>query len=65
MEESLLVSLDKLPIKRLDAIEENGVERFPSYVSSFHLLLYRVFLIFSRNLGNPIGTSSKGSQNQE
>ncbi|KAF7838682.1 Mediator of RNA polymerase II transcription subunit 17 [Senna tora] len=30
MEEDMQVSLDKLPIKRLDAIEENGVERFPS-----------------------------------
>ena len=26
------ISLDKLPIKRLDAIEENGVERFPTDV---------------------------------
>ena len=30
MEESILVSLDKLPIRRLDAIEENGFERFPA-----------------------------------
>ncbi|KAK7358194.1 hypothetical protein VNO77_00119 [Canavalia gladiata] len=28
----LQVSLDKLPIKRLDSIEENGMERFPSDV---------------------------------
>ncbi|KAJ1414931.1 mediator of RNA polymerase II transcription subunit 17 [Sesbania bispinosa] len=28
----LQVSLDKLPIKRLDSVEENGVERFPSDV---------------------------------
>lgn len=28
------ISLDKLPIKRLEAIEENGVERFPTYDSS-------------------------------
>jgi hypothetical protein len=25
----LQLSLDKLPIKRLDSIEENGIERFP------------------------------------
>ncbi|XP_028781404.1 mediator of RNA polymerase II transcription subunit 17 [Neltuma alba] len=30
MEENIQVSLDKLPIKRLDVIEENGLERFPS-----------------------------------
>uniref|UniRef100_A0A2P2K931 Mediator of RNA polymerase II transcription subunit 17 n=3 Tax=Rhizophora mucronata TaxID=61149 RepID=A0A2P2K931_RHIMU len=30
MESSLRVSLDKLPLKRLDAIEENGSERFPT-----------------------------------
>ncbi|XP_073066958.1 mediator of RNA polymerase II transcription subunit 17-like [Primulina eburnea] len=29
MDGDLKVSLDKLPIKRLDAIEENGFERFP------------------------------------
>jgi len=27
----LQISLDKLPIKRLDSIEENGMERFPPY----------------------------------
>lgn len=32
MDGNLSVSLDKLPIKRLDAIEENGAERFPSDV---------------------------------
>lgn len=30
MGESFQISLDKLPIKRLDAIEESGIERFPS-----------------------------------
>ncbi|XP_042497998.1 mediator of RNA polymerase II transcription subunit 17 [Macadamia integrifolia] len=29
MEGDMEISLDKLPIKRLDAIEENGLERFP------------------------------------
>ncbi|KAJ7978898.1 Mediator of RNA polymerase II transcription subunit 17 [Quillaja saponaria] len=29
MDENIEVSLDKLPIKRLEAIEENGAERFP------------------------------------
>ncbi|KAG7984397.1 hypothetical protein I3843_04G159300 [Carya illinoinensis] len=29
MDGNLEVSLDKLPVKRLDSIEENGVERFP------------------------------------
>ncbi|KAF5741980.1 mediator of RNA polymerase II transcription subunit 17 [Tripterygium wilfordii] len=32
MEENLLISLDKLPVKRLEAIEENGLERFPADV---------------------------------
>ncbi|XP_047338739.1 mediator of RNA polymerase II transcription subunit 17 [Impatiens glandulifera] len=32
MEEKLEISLDKLPIKRLEAIEENGLERYPSDV---------------------------------
>ncbi|KAI3454108.1 hypothetical protein Pfo_010771 [Paulownia fortunei] len=32
MDGDLEISLDKLPIKRLDAIEENGFERFPSDV---------------------------------
>ncbi|TYJ25300.1 hypothetical protein E1A91_A07G040400v1 [Gossypium mustelinum] len=30
MDGNLEISLDKLPIKRLDSIEENGVERYPS-----------------------------------
>ncbi|KAL6547542.1 Mediator of RNA polymerase II transcription subunit 17 [Orobanche hederae] len=30
MDGDLEISLDKLPIKRLESIEENGVERFPS-----------------------------------
>jgi len=38
MDGKLEVSLDKLPVKRLDAIEENGFERFPSYGSFFPLL---------------------------
>ncbi|XP_068652746.1 mediator of RNA polymerase II transcription subunit 17 isoform X2 [Aristolochia californica] len=29
MDESMKISVDKLPIKRLDVIEENGMERFP------------------------------------
>ncbi|KAL1060863.1 hypothetical protein V6Z11_1Z063800 [Gossypium hirsutum] len=29
MEGNLEISLDKLPVKRLDAIEENGLERYP------------------------------------
>lgn len=32
MDEDIEISLDKLPIKRLDAIEENGFERFPTDV---------------------------------
>ncbi|CAK9313976.1 unnamed protein product [Citrullus colocynthis] len=32
MDEDMKVSLDKLPVKRLEAIEENGLERFPSDV---------------------------------
>ncbi|KAL2553684.1 Mediator of RNA polymerase II transcription subunit 17 [Forsythia ovata] len=32
MDEDLQISIDKLPIKRLDAIEESGSERFPSDV---------------------------------
>ncbi|XP_024019651.1 mediator of RNA polymerase II transcription subunit 17 [Morus notabilis] len=32
MNEKVQVSLDKLPVKRLDVIEENGAERFPSDV---------------------------------
>ena len=34
MDGDMKVSLDKLPVKRLEAIEENGLERFPSYVPS-------------------------------
>ncbi|KAL6544309.1 Mediator of RNA polymerase II transcription subunit 17 [Orobanche gracilis] len=30
MDGDLEISLDQLPIKRLESIEENGVERFPS-----------------------------------
>ncbi|XP_048227700.1 mediator of RNA polymerase II transcription subunit 17 [Ricinus communis] len=32
MEGKVEISLDKLPVKRLEAIEENGVERFPTDV---------------------------------
>ncbi|XP_074281049.1 mediator of RNA polymerase II transcription subunit 17 [Silene latifolia] len=32
-ENDLLISLDKLPIKRIDAIEESGLERFPPDLS--------------------------------
>ncbi|XP_022899564.1 mediator of RNA polymerase II transcription subunit 17-like [Olea europaea var. sylvestris] len=32
MDGNIKISIDKLPIKRLDAIEENGSERFPSDV---------------------------------
>lgn len=32
MEGNLEISLDKLPVKRLEAIEENGLERFPADV---------------------------------
>ncbi|XP_022897453.1 mediator of RNA polymerase II transcription subunit 17-like isoform X2 [Olea europaea var. sylvestris] len=32
MDGDIEISIDKLPIKRLDAIEENGTERFPSDV---------------------------------
>ncbi|KAJ8758823.1 hypothetical protein K2173_000544 [Erythroxylum novogranatense] len=32
MDGSLEISIDKLPLKRLDSIEENGVERFPTDV---------------------------------
>ncbi|XP_057967200.1 mediator of RNA polymerase II transcription subunit 17 [Malania oleifera] len=32
MDGKMEISLDKLPIKRLEAIEENGIERFPSDV---------------------------------
>ena len=31
MDGDLSISLDKLPVKRLEAIEENGAERFPPY----------------------------------
>ncbi|GAV68327.1 Med17 domain-containing protein [Cephalotus follicularis] len=32
MDGNMEISLDKLPVRRLDAIEENGVERFPADV---------------------------------
>ncbi|XP_015883834.3 mediator of RNA polymerase II transcription subunit 17 [Ziziphus jujuba] len=32
MDEKVQISLDKLPVKRLESIEENGAERFPSDV---------------------------------
>lgn len=31
MDGDLSISLDKLPVKRLEVIEENGAERFPPY----------------------------------
>lgn len=34
MNGNLEISVDKLPVKRLDAIEETGAERFPPYVPS-------------------------------
>lgn len=39
MEGKLEVSIDKLPVKRLDHIEENGVERYPAYASSSRILM--------------------------
>lgn len=42
MDGKLEISLDKLPIKRLDVIEENGLERFPPYgLSSLTTLRFR------------------------
>lgn len=42
MDGKLEISLDKLPIKRLDVIEENGLERFPPYgPSSLTTLRFR------------------------
>lgn len=38
MNEKLQISLDKLPLKRVEAIEENGAERFPSYASLLPLI---------------------------
>lgn len=40
------ISLDKLPIKRLDVIEENGLERFPPYGSSYPHSLPSFWFIF-------------------
>lgn len=40
MDGNLEISLDKLPLKRLEAIEENGLERFPAYASYFSLSLH-------------------------
>ena len=40
MDGKMEISLDKLPIKRLDSIEENGAERFPTYDSSFSFLRF-------------------------
>lgn len=39
MDGGLEVSLDKLPVKRLESIEENGFERFPSSVLTFYNIL--------------------------
>lgn len=38
MDGNVEISLDKLPVKRLESIEENGAERFPPYGASFELL---------------------------
>lgn len=35
MDEKVQISLDKLPVKRLESIEEKGAEQFPSYGSYF------------------------------
>lgn len=32
MDEKMKISLDKLPVKRVEAIEESGVEHFPTWV---------------------------------
>lgn len=37
MDGKLEMSLDKLPVKRLESIEENGFERFPTYAISYRL----------------------------
>jgi len=37
----LQISLDKLPIKRLDSIEENGMERFPPYAFLLILIVFK------------------------
>lgn len=37
MNGDLEISVDKLPIKRLEFIEEGGAERFPSYSLSLSL----------------------------
>lgn len=37
MNGNLEISVDKLPVKRLDAIEETGAERFPPYVPSLKI----------------------------
>lgn len=42
MDGDLAISLDKLPIKRLDAIEEIGSERFPRYIPFLTLLLKHI-----------------------
>lgn len=50
----MAISLDKLPIKRLEAIEDNGLERFPPYAfppifSSFFGLNFLLNSNFSIN----------------
>lgn len=57
MEENMQLSLDKLPIKRLDAIEENGLERFPAYASFSCLVFLCISLTFSWNVGKSFDTS--------
>jgi hypothetical protein len=42
MDGKLEMSLDKLPVKRLESIEENGFERFPTYAISYRLHTYQL-----------------------
>ncbi|KAF5749647.1 hypothetical protein HS088_TW04G01619 [Tripterygium wilfordii] len=46
MDENLQISLDKLPVKRLEAIEESGAERFP-----VHLLKNEFVVLLCSDVG--------------
>ncbi|PWA78489.1 Mediator complex, subunit Med17 [Artemisia annua] len=63
MDGNLAISLDKLPVKRLEAIEENGAERFPpdlSYDDNRVNLIRRVDFAWAVEREDPKKKQKKG-----
>ncbi|XP_059637991.1 mediator of RNA polymerase II transcription subunit 17 [Cornus florida] len=68
MDGSLEISLDKLPIKRLEAIEEHGLERFPSdvgYEEKRVNLIRRIDFAWAVERADPSKKQKKSSSSKE